>query len=873
MRRLVVLVFAAALAGCSSSDPAGVVTPPPSPGATPASITISAGNGQQAEPGAAVAVKPAVLVTNASGQPVAGVTVTFAVDSGGGSLSATSAVTGSNGIAMAGTWTLGSAEGRNTIKVTVGTLAALRIAATAVVVGASFPATTIGTGGGSITVLQAGPINGFSVAIPGGASSANIPRTPVLNPTSPLITISTTTTNYATTPLTIHISAPTPANTFPVILVYDPASGATEVLTTIAWDANGVTALTNTLSGANILNSGASSVRRASLAAPGVQVFSNAIPIAVLMQDYDSGFRPGADDWEFTPTFTEITSTTSALASIGEAATSLWYYTARPSPVKLNGRFMQQATIPLSDRAGIRWATLTGTDYDEEVLNALINGLADRAASAAAFDQNQFLVVRSHFAVAAQNGGQPQPQLILLQAGVQAGGGVPVYLIAYRASGDRLYVSDQFFPGDVTRYIEFPSGAVMSAYTSGVDGTVAFIQPLAMGLSSLIPLTQFPADYAQVLNGTIGQAQFPSYEIHGWAGRLYDTLFVVDTLRWWFQCPACKYSFATTLSPSPGANIVAGSFYSLNPLVLLGSFPKGGFLSSSNPPAGTEIAVGLAVASATAAQEQTGPTAWLDWHQFTLRRLQTSILPAAPTQWVGNPLVLSHQVNAALLPASVTYSWDFGDKTAKVQVSNNPNVSHTYTTPGIYTVTAEILDDRNTQVIARSTATATITADVAWQFTSVSELSFTPPPGGVSSQPVDVGNLNAYNRAFAAMQSTPAATFFYLHTVGNCSTLVLEQFMTVPNPPVFDPNDTFGLYGANCSIPAPFTASLTMGALGSGGLSGFSTEPGNVQQLTGGAINATMNGKTLTGTFTWRAYFSTGNGSYTATFVATQVLP
>ena len=581
MRCLLVLAFAASLAawvltGCGSSDPGGIVTPPPSsPSATPAAIAISAGNGQQAEPGAAVAIKPAVLVTDASGQPVSGATVTFAVDSGGGSLSATSAVTGSNGIATAGTWTLGSAEGRNILKVTVGSLAALRIAATAVIVGSSFPSVTIGTGGGSINVMQAGPINGFSVTIPGGAftgsvtatvsyaSSASIPRTPAINPTSPLITISTTTTAYAAVPLTIHVSAPTPANSFPVIMVYDPASGATEVLTTIAWDANGVTALTNTLSGANILNSAPSGVRRASLATPGVQIVVSAIPTAVLMQDYDSGFRPGADDWEFTSTQTEITPIgATPLFSIGLPATALWYYNARPSTVKLNGRFMQQATVPLSDRVGIRWVAVTGTDYDVEVINALYQGLTTRTTSTAAtFDQNQFLTIRSQFAVAAQNGGQPQPQLLMLAATAPAGSTatVPIYLIAYRATADKIYVSDQDFPGDATRYMQFPSGAAMAPYGSGLSGTSILSQPLTMGLGSLIPLTQFPVDYAQVLSGTIGQAQFPAYEIHGWAGRLYDTLFVVDTLRWWFQCAACKNGYATTLSPSPGANMAGAA--------------------------------------------------------------------------------------------------------------------------------------------------------------------------------------------------------------------------------------------------------------------------------------------------------------------------
>ena len=316
--------------------------------------------------------------------------------------------------------------------------------------------------------------------------------------------------------------------------------------------------------------------------------------------------------------------------------------------------------------------------------------------------------------------------------------------------------------------------------------------------------------------------------------------------------------------------------YNLNPFSSAGTLSANGLLMSSNPAAGTEFPVGAVVLSAPGVLAANGTGLWLDWHQFVVRRLQTSILPAAPTQLVGNPLALTHQVNVALLPASVTYRWDFGDSTAKVTVSNNPNVGHTYTTPGTYTVTAEILDDRNTQVIARSTATATITADVAWQFTSVGQYTFTPPAGGIGSAPTDTVNLRLYAAAFAQIQSTPGNAFFYLHTVGSCQTLLLLYFtqsVPVPYVPTASDlsNDAYGLYGATCPIQSPFTASLSIGALGSGALTGSSTAP--PAQLGGGMINAAMTGATLSGTFTWRGFFSGGDGIYSIPFTAAQVLP
>jgi hypothetical protein len=90
------------------------VTPGPA-----ATITISAGNGQSATAGTAVAVAPAVLVTDLNGNPVTGVNVTFAVALGGGTVNPTTAIaTSASGIAAVTSWTLGSIAGTNTLTAT-----------------------------------------------------------------------------------------------------------------------------------------------------------------------------------------------------------------------------------------------------------------------------------------------------------------------------------------------------------------------------------------------------------------------------------------------------------------------------------------------------------------------------------------------------------------------------------------------------------------------------------------------------------------------------------------------------------------------------------------------------------------------------------
>ncbi len=85
---------------------------------TPTTIALSAGSGQTATAGSPVTIAPAVLVTDGSGNPVNGVSVTFAVATGAGSVTGGNATTSPSGIATVGSWTLGNTVGSNTLTAT-----------------------------------------------------------------------------------------------------------------------------------------------------------------------------------------------------------------------------------------------------------------------------------------------------------------------------------------------------------------------------------------------------------------------------------------------------------------------------------------------------------------------------------------------------------------------------------------------------------------------------------------------------------------------------------------------------------------------------------------------------------------------------------
>ena len=97
----------------------------------PASLAVNAGNGQSAAVGTAVATAPSVVVRDASSNPVAGVSVTFAVASGNGSVTGGTATTDASGIATVGSWTLGTAAGANTLTASAGGLTPVTFTATA----------------------------------------------------------------------------------------------------------------------------------------------------------------------------------------------------------------------------------------------------------------------------------------------------------------------------------------------------------------------------------------------------------------------------------------------------------------------------------------------------------------------------------------------------------------------------------------------------------------------------------------------------------------------------------------------------------------------------------------------------------------------
>lgn len=113
-----------------------------------AAIGIFSGNGQSGAPGSTLASPLVVRITDAGGNVKSGATVTFAVTSGGGSLTTTSVTTDANGLGTSGSWKLSAGQCGQSVRATSGTLVAD-------FTGSSRGATTIGaTGAGALSATD-----------------------------------------------------------------------------------------------------------------------------------------------------------------------------------------------------------------------------------------------------------------------------------------------------------------------------------------------------------------------------------------------------------------------------------------------------------------------------------------------------------------------------------------------------------------------------------------------------------------------------------------------------------------------------------------------------------------------------------------------
>ncbi len=743
MRSTFTFLFALLLSACGGGSPTD--SPPVPVAPVPAVVTVTAGDGQQAVPGATLPVKPVVTVKDAAGRPTSGVTVTFAVDSGGGTLQAGTATTATDGTASPGDWKLGPNEARNVLRVTAGSLAAVRLVALGALAPVTIADQTVSSGGGTIAVTTAGsPINGLKIVVPAGAFPSGqtvgitygsnlgteLPQGAIA--ISPLLTFRVSDGGWAPTPLFITIPAITPPGMRPTIVLRDPATGRQVPLTTIAFTASSVTAVTAHLNGALLMarDGGAGSSRIAARSASTLVstpiVVSTAVVIALpeslLGMDHDTGFRPGIDNWEFRPIGTIATQNIAA----SMVATEAWYYVSQKrAGGPLWKKYQEADGIEESNRRGLRWASaaavaVRGNNELEfaAIYSTVVLDIATRNPTLSAL-QVQVLVTRESFnsirTALTVTPGSPQ-RAVLLSADTRL---APVPVLVFRSTGDRLFAVDPFNPSAALT-LDFPLGLMKSVTISGTPGQYDFI--MAEGFSLLADVPVLQSQWASVVDGTIGNDIFPTYQAKmGWGATAAETanlsapVYVfgnaADPVAVWADCVTCLGGARPANYPPGPAQIARLAAWSragaTGPWTDLG---VGGRALLVNP----NNAVGLAVFSHRVGSDVYD---WTDWMSFPADKLPATIAPSAPTADPNTDVALTLTVTGA--PGNLEYVWDFADATP-LTTTTLPSVTHKWATSGTYVTKVTARDKTTKQPIAKATVTVSIGGSIytAWKITT-----------------------------------------------------------------------------------------------------------------------------------------------------------
>ena len=366
-------------------------------------LAVNAGNSQSATVATTVSVLPSVSVEDAYNNPVSGVSVTFAVASGGGSITGATTTTNASGIATVGSWTLGTSAGSNTLTATSAGLTGSPVTFTATATSGTPGAPTIGsatsTGTTSATVSFTAPTNNGGAAIvsyratssPGGftgtltqSGSGTITVSGLSPNTAYIFTVtayngtSTSTASSASNSITTNKNVITTAA---IAGITSPETGATPVTstssngqyrTTITWSGSpstfaadtaytatitiipesnytvtGISADFFTVMGAISSNSASGSI---------VSAMFPAVPIAT----------PGAPTIGSATSTGANTATVSFTAPTNDGGTAITSYTATSSPGGLTGTLLQSGsgTIAVAGLSPNTSYTFTVTAYN-----------------------------------------------------------------------------------------------------------------------------------------------------------------------------------------------------------------------------------------------------------------------------------------------------------------------------------------------------------------------------------------------------------------------------------------------------------------------------------------------------------------------------
>lgn len=580
---------------------------------------------------------------------------------------------------------------------------------------------SVGSAGVNIDINKPGhELHGMSVQIPSGAFSQTrelkITSAPItahklgsfFHPISPLISIRNG-GGYADEVLRVKIPIVLPKGQFAMGFLYNEKTGKVEGLPVIALDSTSIVVATRHFATSDV--SGISSAARSR--GTGVQDAASVGNIVIASIDeatllgltsIETGYRPGTDDWEFT-------NYGSYLAPgghcAGQSITAMYYYyEKKKSEGALYRRYdrVQQSKEVLwqDNRRGFRFASVIQEDlrWDGWLFDKLLT-----------IEQTPAYHHLSWKAFALSMLVTGEPQFVGLTS--TTGGGHAI--VAYRmdlAQG-KLYVADPNEPGQeqVIEYVNQQFRPYMTRQNANEPDAKPYPGVGYYAKTSMIDWDKVAARWDEFRSGSIGTKgnnQFPAYKLwveDGAGYELGDTLTTdLDSLALLPKWAGAADNIAFQVFDASGARLLpeASASYSI----------VGQGTVKLKPGAN---ALGVAVYAKKGTSWH-----WLDFRWVTVYLSGYSIEPmsvdGAPIYKNGETEVqYGFRVNSnGSAPKNAKYVWHFGDGTSEVVSYNDSTETHTYSTPGTYTVAVEVYDNAAGKLSGVATATAVIKAGGIW---------------------------------------------------------------------------------------------------------------------------------------------------------------
>lgn len=439
---------------------------------------------------------------------MAGVVVTFAVDSGGGSISAASVTSGSDGVATLDRWTLGTMPGRQVLRASVPDVAPLRLVALAVFRDVPVVSETpIGVRGGDVRVDAPGErLDGLLISVPDSSyptetrwnitelRGRTVPLPAEAFVAGPMLRISNGAGASARV-LSLRIPVRAGRDTALTAFYYDSATGLMEAIPTLERTDSTFTVMMRHVSADQMLGPTVPAQGRGAVAQlPFGQVVVVVVGVrpGLLRSTVGSTFRPGVDDWDFPNEGSYLSP--GGICTGMQVAALYYHYRYRGSRGVLHRQFDRIAADPRDNPLGVLLSSRIQEAGDWDRLWA---GIRQRDAQAQRAGWPADVLNYHTLVVSLYATGRPQ----LLAVFPASGPGH--MLVAYGVSNGVVQLSDPNTPGVTGATIQYnPASLTFSPFTFPIR---AGTPPLRMGkifvagVSAMIPVSQVDALWSQAL--------------------------------------------------------------------------------------------------------------------------------------------------------------------------------------------------------------------------------------------------------------------------------------------------------------------------------------------------------------------------------------